>query len=122
MIHLPARVVTNLDGQEIHVTEGAFPTGTKEVFELRTAGGYTLKLTADHKVWTRTRGWVEAQDLTTDRRGQASPASPPPCSEIGEPQDAQFFQLLGLFVSRCQQRSRLRSTWMHCLAETGAGR
>ena len=66
MIHLPARVVTNLDGQEIHVTEGAFPTGTKDVYELRTAGGYSVKLTADHKVWTRTRGWVEAQDLTTD--------------------------------------------------------
>ena len=53
MIHLPSRVVTNLDGQEIHVTDGAFPTGTKDVYELRTAGGYSVKLTADHKVWTR---------------------------------------------------------------------
>ena len=35
MIHLPARVVTNLQRQEIHVTEGAFPTGTKDVYELR---------------------------------------------------------------------------------------
>ena len=65
MIHLPSRVVTNLDGQEIHATEGAFPTGTREVFELRTAGGYSVKLTADHKIWTRARGWVAAKDLTT---------------------------------------------------------
>src|SRR5437588_2171704 len=36
MIHLPARVITNLHNQEIHVTDGAFPTGTKDVFELRT--------------------------------------------------------------------------------------
>src|SRR3989440_7157427 len=63
MIHLPARIVTNLNAQEIHTTEGAFPTGTQEVYELKTAGGYTVKLTADHKVWTRTRGWVEARDL-----------------------------------------------------------
>ena len=65
MIHLPSRIVTNKESQEIHSTEGAFPTGTREVFELRTAGGYRLKLTGDHKVWTRSRGWVAAQDLTT---------------------------------------------------------
>ena len=33
MIHLPARVVTNLDGQDIHVTVGAFPTGTRDVYD-----------------------------------------------------------------------------------------
>ncbi|HSU65700.1 MAG TPA: LAGLIDADG family homing endonuclease, partial [Tepidisphaeraceae bacterium] len=98
MIHLPSRVVTNLDGQQIHITEGAFPTGTKEVFELRTVGGYSLKVTADHKVWTRGRGWVEAKDLQpTD---QVKLPSKPACvQEIGEPQDARFFQLLGLFLS-----------------------
>src|SRR6266700_2381156 len=37
MIHLPARLVTNLHGQEIHVTDGAFPTGIQDCFELRTA-------------------------------------------------------------------------------------
>src|SRR5437762_2537191 len=57
MIHLPARVITNLHGQEIHLTDGAFPTGTQDVYELKTAGGYSLKLTADHKVWTRCRAW-----------------------------------------------------------------
>ncbi|HEY2584144.1 MAG TPA: LAGLIDADG family homing endonuclease [Tepidisphaeraceae bacterium] len=98
MIHLPARVVTNLNGQAIHATEGAFPTGVKEVFELRTAGGYSVKLTADHKVWTRTRGWVEARDLLASDEVKL-PSKPACVQEIGEPQDARFFQLLGLFLS-----------------------
>jgi ribonucleoside-diphosphate reductase alpha chain len=99
MIHLPSRVVTNLDGQAIHETDGAFPTGTREVFELRTAGGYRLKLTADHKVWTRTRGWVAAGELTSGDEVKL-PGSPACVSEIGEPQDARFFQLLGLLLSQ----------------------
>src|ERR1700712_5243534 len=91
MIHLPARVVTNLNDQEIHVTDGAFPTGTREVFELRTAGGYCVKVTADHKIWTRSRGWVAAQDLTTDDE-ITLPSKPACVSDIGEPQDSKFFQ------------------------------
>ncbi len=98
MIHLPSRVVTNLKDQEIHVTEGSFPTGTKEVFELRTVGGYTLKVTADHKIWTRRRGWVEAQNLTSEDEIRL-PSKPATVQEIGEPQDHRFFQMLGLFLS-----------------------
>jgi ribonucleoside-diphosphate reductase alpha chain len=98
MIHLPARVVTNLLGQEVQVTEGAVPTGSKEVFELRTAGGYRLKLTGDHKVWTRTRGWVEARSLTSSDEVKL-PSQTAAVQEIGEPQDARFFQMLGLFLS-----------------------
>jgi ribonucleoside-diphosphate reductase alpha chain len=98
MIHLPSRLVTNLDAQEIHTTEGAFPTGTKDVFELRTECGYSLKLTADHKVWTRNRGWVEARLLTTSDEIKLL-SSPATVQRIGEPQDATFFQLVGLFLS-----------------------
>ncbi|HEY7117690.1 MAG TPA: LAGLIDADG family homing endonuclease, partial [Tepidisphaeraceae bacterium] len=98
MIHLPARLVTNLATQAIHTTEGAFPTGTREVYELRTAGGYKVTLTADHKVYTRTRGWVEAKDLTTTDEIKL-PARAAAVHEIGEPQDPRLFQLLGLFVS-----------------------
>jgi ribonucleoside-diphosphate reductase alpha chain len=98
MIHLPSRVITNLSDQEIHVTDGAFPTGTKDVYELRTAGGYSLKLTADHKVWTKGRGWVEAQHLTPNDEIRL-PGRPAAVKEIGEPQDPKFFQLLGLFAS-----------------------
>jgi ribonucleoside-diphosphate reductase alpha chain len=98
MIHLPSRVITNKDRQEIHATEGAFPTGTQEVFELRTEGGYRVKLTADHKVWTRARGWVPAAELVgTDEI--KLPDRPACVDEIGDPQDQRFFQLLGLLVS-----------------------
>ncbi len=98
MIHLPSRVVTNLDGQQIHLTEGSFPTGTREVFELQTVDGYTLKLTADHKVWTRMRGWVEARDLT-DKDEIRLPSAPACVKEIGEPLDAKFYELVGMFAS-----------------------
>ena len=105
MIHLPARIVTNLPSEgdhgqskQIHFVEGAFPTGTKEVFELKTAGGYSLKLTADHKVWTRSRGWVEAQHLTLN--DELRLMSEPACvEEVGEPVDAKLFQLAGLLIS-----------------------
>lgn len=98
MIHLPARLITNLHEQEIHVTDGAFPTGTRDVYQLRTAGGYSLTLTADHRVWTKNRGWVEAQHLTTDDF-LCLPSKPAAVQSIGEPQDARFFQLAGLFAS-----------------------
>jgi ribonucleotide reductase alpha subunit len=98
MIHLPARIVTNLNDHEIHSTEGSFPTGVKEVFELRTAGGYSIKLTGDHKLWTRQRGWVPACELTTSDEIKLT-SQPAAVQEIGEPQDDKFFQLLGLFVS-----------------------
>lgn len=38
-------------------------TGHKMVYKLRTKEGYSLRLTADHRVMTE-RGWVEAQNLT----------------------------------------------------------
>jgi ribonucleotide reductase alpha subunit len=98
MIHLPSRVITNLRDQEIHITEGAFPTGTKEVFELVTTGGYSVKVTADHKIWTRSRGWVAAQHLTTNDEIRL-PHKTSAVQEIGEPQDPKFFQMLGLFLS-----------------------
>ncbi|HEY1629627.1 MAG TPA: LAGLIDADG family homing endonuclease, partial [Tepidisphaeraceae bacterium] len=98
MIHLPARIVTNVDNQEIHSTEGSFPTGTKDVYELRTVGGYSVKLTAEHQVWTKNRGWIEAKNLNQgdEIRLVSKPAT---VQEIGEPQDARFFQLLGLLLS-----------------------
>jgi len=98
MIHLPARVMTNLNGQHIHATEGAFPTGTKEVFELRTQGGYRVNLTAEHLVWTRSRGWIAAKNLTAGDEVKL-PHQPAAVQAIGEPQEPQLFQLLGLFAS-----------------------
>ncbi len=98
MIHLPSRVMTHLDGQQVHPTDGAFPTGIKEVFELTTTGGYSVKLTADHRVFTRTRGWVAASELqTTD---EVKLPNVPACLDaVGEPRAPQLFQLIGLYVS-----------------------
>jgi ribonucleoside-diphosphate reductase alpha chain len=98
MIHLPARVITNVDGKQVHVVDGAFPTGTRECYELRTEDGYTVKLTADHKVWTKNRGWQLAKDLTTvdELRLLHEPAC---VEEVGEPADAKVFQLAGMLVS-----------------------
>ncbi|MGZ5372600.1 MAG: LAGLIDADG family homing endonuclease, partial [Aeromicrobium sp.] len=50
------------DGQP-HLVTKIFPTGRKQVFELRTVSGYRLRLTADHKVLT-TVGDVPANRLT----------------------------------------------------------
>jgi len=50
------------DGRS-HFVNRIFPTGRKPVYELKTAGGYRLELTADHRVTTVNRGDVAAQDL-----------------------------------------------------------
>ncbi|MGN6627330.1 MAG: TSCPD domain-containing protein [Tepidisphaeraceae bacterium] len=99
MIHLPSRIVTNVDGKEIHTTEGSFPSGTKDVFELKTESGYTLKLTADHKVWTKSRGWVPASQLTTSDEIRL-PDFHAAAEEVGEPQDAELFHLVGMLLSQ----------------------
>ncbi len=100
MIYLPSRLVTNVAGMAIGTTEGAFPTGTKEVFELTTEAGYTLKLTGDHKVWTLNRGWVEARELTTSDDLCLPGADAAVGKAIGEPQDAEFFHLVGIAMSQ----------------------
>lgn len=45
------------------IEEGyGFKTGRKELFEVKLRNGQTIKLTADHKVWTQD-GWKEVQNL-----------------------------------------------------------
>ncbi|HMO26681.1 MAG TPA: LAGLIDADG family homing endonuclease, partial [Tepidisphaeraceae bacterium] len=103
MIHLPSRLVTNAErGQQIHSTDGAFPTGQKEVFELQTESGYTNKLTADHKLLTRSRGWVEAQHLTNEDEIRL-PSQPAAVVEVGEPADPRLFQFVGLILSNANR-------------------
>jgi ribonucleoside-diphosphate reductase alpha chain len=57
--------VVGADGK-LHEIGPAFSTGTKQVYLLRTRAGYSLKLTADHKVWTKNRGDVPACQLKKD--------------------------------------------------------
>ena len=54
--------VVGLDGR-LHRTTRVIETGTKPVYRLRTTSGYEVRLTADHRVWTETRGDVQACDL-----------------------------------------------------------
>ncbi|HEX8325724.1 MAG TPA: LAGLIDADG family homing endonuclease [Tepidisphaeraceae bacterium] len=120
MIHLPARLVTNVEGKEIHVTEGAFPSGHKDVYELKTESGYCLKLTADHKVWTKTRGWVPASQLTTADQVRL-PDFHAATEQIGEPHDAELFHLVGLLMS--QTNGNLNALHLgKCLPQDHAGR
>ncbi|MFA6214690.1 MAG: LAGLIDADG family homing endonuclease [Candidatus Micrarchaeia archaeon] len=57
--------VVGADGK-LHSIGPAFKTGTKQVYLLRTKAGYSIKLTADHKVWTKNRGDVPASQLKSD--------------------------------------------------------
>lgn len=56
--------VASFDGNALAVQPAsAFPSGTKECFDLTLADGTKLGLSFDHKVLTH-RGWIEAQYLT----------------------------------------------------------
>ncbi len=54
--------IIGADGRAHHVTK-VFPTGRKQVSELRTVSGYRVRITADHKVATM-RGDVPVNQLT----------------------------------------------------------
>src|ERR1039457_5361351 len=43
-------------------------TGTNEIAELRFSDGSRLRCTPSHRVWTASRGWVNAEDLTAEDR------------------------------------------------------
>ena len=49
--------------RELHHATRVIKTGHKPVYQLRTAAGFELKLTADHKVWTLENGDVPASAL-----------------------------------------------------------
>jgi ribonucleoside-diphosphate reductase alpha chain len=60
----PVRIASaSEDGIAFRQASNIFPTGVKPVLRLQTNEGYSVRLTADHRVLT-TRGWVEAKDLT----------------------------------------------------------
>ncbi|MEA2552795.1 MAG: ribonucleoside-diphosphate reductase alpha chain [Fimbriimonadaceae bacterium] len=69
------RRIKDLVGEQAEVINGhgrkskatkIWKTGHKPVLELRTASGFRLKLTADHRVLTANRGDVPAAELTLD--------------------------------------------------------
>ncbi len=60
----PVEVVVDgrLSAAPTRAASAVFATGVKPVYRLRTAEGYELRLTADHRLMTA-RGWVAAADL-----------------------------------------------------------
>jgi ribonucleoside-diphosphate reductase alpha chain len=58
--------VIGSDG-DAHEVTSIFPTGIKQVFELRTKAGYRVRITADHRVLTE-RGDVAVKDLQVGDR------------------------------------------------------
>ena len=75
--------------------KGAFKTGKKQVYRLTTEHGYEVKLTADHKMLTAQRGWVEAAKLTKDDC-LLLPAIP--IADIAPLDDPTFYNLLGAYL------------------------
>jgi ribonucleoside-diphosphate reductase alpha chain len=62
-----AAFVIGSDGKP-HFVNKIFPTGTKDVYSLRTRSGYEVRLTADHRVLTENRGDVPASELVPGDR------------------------------------------------------
>ncbi len=91
LLEAPCEIVGG-DG-ELRAIAPAFKTGFKPVYRLRTAAGFELKLTADHRVWTKNRGDVPASELTLDDVLEL--ATP----RFGEQTlEADFAQYVGLMV------------------------
>ena len=52
----------------IQAASPVFKTGIKDVVKLSTKQGYTVRLTTDHRVYSDSRGWVEAGKLEIGER------------------------------------------------------
>ena len=87
--------VLGADGR-LHAVAPAFRTGRKPVYRLRTAAGYELTLTGDHKVLTANRGDVPACEL---RRDDVLALATPDGWAGGDVElDARLCEFLGLMV------------------------
>ncbi len=61
LVDTSARII-GADGKPHWVTR-IIPTGRKQVFRLRTRAGFEVRITGDHKVWTKERGDVPVTEL-----------------------------------------------------------
>src|SRR3989344_5977733 len=88
-------ILTNTGVIQEAIINGSFKTGTKPVYKLTTKSGYELKLTADHKVFTINRGFVQACELTKDDYVLLPNYQ---VAEISEIKDSTFYQMLGVYL------------------------
>ncbi|MCR4335758.1 MAG: hypothetical protein NUV57_04450 [archaeon] len=95
LISKETEIITNLDEMSTGLTNGSFETGIKPVYRLETNSGYELKLTADHKVYTKNRGFIQAAELTKDDF-VCIPSTK--YTVIIEPQEKEFYQLIGIYL------------------------
>ncbi|OLS24553.1 MAG: Vitamin B12-dependent ribonucleotide reductase [Candidatus Heimdallarchaeota archaeon LC_2] len=96
LIDQPTEISTNLDGRIVsHSMAGSFSTGNKPVYLLTTKSGYKIKLTADHRIWTENRGFVEARFLEKDDFVRLAVNPTPQFEEI---EDKEFYQMIGLYL------------------------
>ena len=91
----PVTLLTNTGVIQEAPISGSFKTGKKPVYQLTTKSGYELKVTADHKIFTVNRGFVEAVQLTKDDF-VLLPAHE--ISQIEDPQDPTFYQMVGVYL------------------------
>lgn len=76
----------------------AFSSGTKPVFVLDTKEGYSLRLTEDHKVFVRSKGWVEAKDLVAGDIIELQDIHKRMVPRSSQNMDSPFGRVLGWFV------------------------
>lgn len=60
-------LVKSWDGDKIvwqNILNAILTKEVDELIEIETESGQVIRCTADHKIFTKNRGWVEAQDLT----------------------------------------------------------
>ncbi len=92
----------------------AFPTGRKEVFELRTASGRVLRATANHPLLTY-RGWKPLGEIPSGSRIAIPRHVPAPSQEMTWSDD-RVIVLARVFASGSVDR---RSPWSEWLDELG---
>lgn len=95
LVNKKSDIIVNLATLEVKSIEGSFKTGTKPVYLLKTKCGYELELTADHKVYTENRGFVQACELSKDDFVKLPQNL---VDEIAEPKNNVFYQMLGYYI------------------------
>ncbi|MBU4086418.1 MAG: intein-containing adenosylcobalamin-dependent ribonucleoside-diphosphate reductase, partial [Nanoarchaeota archaeon] len=88
-------ILTNTGAIRESKISGSFRTGIKPVYKLTTKSGFEIKLTADHKVFTINRGFVNAFELTKDDYIIIPSHA---VAEVGKVEDKEFFQILGIYL------------------------
>jgi ribonucleoside-diphosphate reductase alpha chain len=89
-------IVNNGTINEVEI-EGSFKTGKKPVYRLQTESGFELKLTADHKVFTINRGFVQACELTKDDFILLPATNVANIYELEE-KERTFYQMVGVYL------------------------